>query len=347
LRLAEARLHLAGLEAAGTVSSLLSFFGARSTAEGMANAGAFSRGKPRYCRPSEPPIELERLPGVRFWVLGPPEDERMIKRTNPRKGESYGLSDGLGAADAGLAASLGRGLGLGAASGDDFDPAGSPFDDMFAIPEARARQIPFFRRHYWEEAEGCAYTDQSWRRIDDQWTEAAETLALQLDSATNNTSLVLAIELTDSGQVFLFPGDAQAGSWLSWQDLKWTVADAAGERVEVTGPSLLERTVFYKVGHHGSHNATLSAQGLERMGGRGLVAMIPVDHQMAKKKGWRHMPLQALVEALERKTNGRLLRADDPQPLARRPRPQPAPEAEWKSFVERTYETDLYFEVRF
>jgi len=43
-----------------------------------------------------------------------------------------------------------------------------------------------------------------------------------LQSATNNTSLVLAIELED-GDVMLFAGDAQVGNWLSWQDLTWTL----------------------------------------------------------------------------------------------------------------------------
>ena len=45
----------------------------------------------------------------------------------------------------------------------------------------------------------------------------------------------------------------------------------------VTGPDLLKRAIFYKVGHHGSHNATLSEKGLEQME-RLRVAMIPVDH---------------------------------------------------------------------
>jgi hypothetical protein len=340
---------MAGLEAAETVGSLLSFFGARganSTSEAMKYAGAFSRLKPKYCRPSDPPTTLDELPDVRFWVLGPPENEKMIKRTNPRKGEAYGLDEGMGATEAGLMASLERGLGFGATRRDEQDLAASPFDNIYAIPEQRAKQIAFFRRHYYEECVDSAFTDQSWRRIDDQWMEASETLALQLDSATNNTSLVLAIEF-DGGDVFLFPGDAQAGSWLSWEDLTWTIKDSAGERVEVTGPDLLKRTVFYKVGHHGSHNATLSAKGLELMAGRDLVAMIPVDHEMAKKKRWNHMPLEALVAALESKTKGRVLRIDDKEPLKTRPRPEGVSEAEWRAFLNRAEETELYYEVRF
>jgi hypothetical protein len=69
-----------------------------------------------------------------------------------------------------------------------------------------------------------------------------------LDSSTNNTSLVLAIELRESGKVLLFAADAQVGNWLAWQDLQF----ADGKEVAVTNADLLARTVFHKVGHHGS-----------------------------------------------------------------------------------------------
>jgi hypothetical protein len=42
--------------------------------------------------------------------------------------------------------------------------------------------------------------------------DASETMALQLDSATNNTSLVLAIELTAAGDILLLRSDAHAGN---------------------------------------------------------------------------------------------------------------------------------------
>lgn len=157
---------------------------------------------------------------------------------------------------------------------------------------------------------------------------AAAEFALQLDSATNHTSLVLAFELTKSGKVLVFAADAQVGSWLSWQDLEWKL-DAS---TTVTGPDLLQRTVFYKVAHHGSHNATLRAKGLELMRSDDLVAFIPVDHAMAVGKRWGQMPLPALTDELKRRTQGRLVRIDeDYQPQGSKALAYLAHSAIWRS----------------
>jgi hypothetical protein len=85
---------------------------------------------------------------------------------------------------------------------------------------------------------------------------------------------------------------------------------ADGEDEVVTAPGLLGRTVLYKVGHHGSHNATLKEKGLELMTSDELVAMIPVDQDFANNtKHWK-MPFPALLAGVARQTRGRVLRAD-------------------------------------
>jgi len=76
------------------------------------------------------------------------------------------------------------------------------------------------------------------RRIAD---ESALLGAVALEGAVNNTSLMLVFEVGDA--VLFFPGDSQWGSW----------------KVNMDDPlrrQLLERTTFYKIGHHGSHNST-------------------------------------------------------------------------------------------
>jgi beta-lactamase superfamily II metal-dependent hydrolase len=353
LRMAAAHLAVAGdTETAERVDSLASFFGAAagSTEDALAYAkGRAPGGKPRYCQPGEPAIVLPELPGIRFWILGPPKDETLIKKSNPSAGTAYGLDAGPGGSQSLLIAGLTRGFAAAAGDGTSSDdPLADPFDPMYAIPLARAEHVPFFEQRYFGElTDGSLFErsarqeirDQSWRRIDAQWMGASETMALQLDSATNNTSLVLAIERIATGEVLLFPGDAQAGNWLSWQDLKWD---------GVTGPDLLARTVLYKVGHHGSHNATLKAKGLELMVNDGLTAMIPVDHAMAVKKHWGLMPLPELVARIEEKTHGRVLRIDDKVKSGAdldALKPDTVSAADWKQFTERVRVSDLYYEI--
>lgn len=157
------------------------------------------------------------------------------------------------------------------------------------------------------------------RKIDTDWLRAFGQLALDLDNDTNNTSLVLAFEFEKTGEVLLFVADAQVGSWQSWAKLEFDV----GGRRPLRALDLLGRTVFYKVGHHCSHNATLKAGGLELMTRDDLVAFIPLDKETAKKqgtKGWK-MPAAPLYEALKQRTGQRVVISDvkdDLTPQARK-----------------------------
>jgi hypothetical protein len=180
-----------------------------------------------------------------------------------------------------------------------------PFEERLRISPADARKQEFFRTQY-----GFGRTNASaWRRIDSDWLAVASELALALDGDTNNTSLVLAIEVVSSGRVILMAADAQVGNWESWDGYTWRVKAPDGSSAQVTAADLLQRTVLYKVGHHGSHNATLREKGLERMNSPELVAMIPVDEEIARVKRWS-MPFPALLRRLQERTRGRVLRAD-------------------------------------
>jgi hypothetical protein len=182
----------------------------------------------------------------------------------------------------------------------------------------------------------AAYFDElnAWRRIDFDWLAGSEAFALQADSLTNNTCLVLAFELPappagGERKVLLFVGDAQVGNWLSWDEIeRWQPIDGAtpsqGTKPDIT--NLLERAALYKVGHHGSHNATLKARGVERMrAGKTLTAFVPTSPAVARIiKNWCHMPLDVLLNALAERTNNRVVLAngnvwppiDDPAKLA-------------------------------
>jgi hypothetical protein len=301
---AQARMRLMGLEDAhARLSSLLGFFG-DGAGKKLGEAGRVLKSlssQIRYRRPGEPPIEL---PGVeaRIFVLGPPRSAELIKRDAPSKtgSEVYEFGAYSPALDA-----------IEPALNGDFN---APFDDRYALPLEGSKSLPFFQRYYWQAHSPAVSrgedeeTDQAWRRIDSDWMGAAEALALKLDEDTNNTSLVLAIELgpphTD-GPVILFAADAQVGSWLSWQDVVWE--DYHGRRI--TGPDLLCRTHIYKVGHHASHNATLRELGLEMMEALEL-ALVPTDDKMAEKVGWGTLPWPPLLERLDEKTDRRVIRTD-------------------------------------
>lgn len=298
--LEKACLNLRAAEAHDTadrVEGLLSFFGAAgSTAAALEAVRTKSPGNLAYKRPSDPPVQPTGTT-ARIYVLGPPQDTALLRRHSPsrRTPETYGLEERL------LLDSLDQ-----ARAG----ACGSPFAPPQGMPLQATRRLEFFQSKYWDDPpappKGTTVHedgDNSWRRIDSDWLACATEFALKLDAMTNNTSLVLAIEL-DGGEVLLFAADAQVGNWLSWQDLRWEV-----EGRTVTGPDLLARTVLYKVGHHGSHNATLREKGLESMAGL-QTALVPVDQAMACKKRWNHMPLPELIEALRDRAETAVIRSD-------------------------------------
>jgi glyoxylase-like metal-dependent hydrolase (beta-lactamase superfamily II) len=340
-------LRAAGDEGrAGMIEAVLGFFGelgvdGQPSRIERALDYVLGRGKPpRYRVPGE----LVGLPGptARVYVLGPPRDEALLLRSNPsqRASEVYEKRLTLNQEAAFFAAVLAAEPPQ-SPQEKELRNLSFPFEEVYRGDLEQAKEDPFFAEHYYgagKEAEA------DWRQIEEDWLGAADILALQLDSDTNNTSLALAIELSPGGKVLLFPGDAQVGNWLSWHGLQWAKeGDSAGF---VDAADLLSRTALYKVGHHASHNATLREKGLELMTRPDLVAMIPVDEPMAHRPkggnpdGW-DMPFAPLLERLKTKTRGRVLRADTGAP---------APEdladlADRQAFAPGKVETPLYLEI--
>lgn len=308
-------------EAARSMESLLGFFGENSVTmatTGGADSAVFAaaaggsmgiaRGltkKPQYLSPGDPVIEPDWLPGFRFYVFGPPRDIDAIHDTGAHgSSELYALT-AFSSAALQLAAKSKKN----AKDADASDVVDAPFDKRFQLTRSDPRIVETLGKTYLSKSE-------EWRSVDEDWLDAASNLAIKLDSFTNNTSLVLAIERIADGKVMLFPGDAQEGNWLSWHGpkIKWTVARGDGESATVTAKDLLARTVFYKVGHHSSHNATAKTRGLEMMTSQSeLTAFIPVDRQVAltrNPKGSWKMPARQLYRRLMEKCEGRVLRSD-------------------------------------
>lgn len=234
-------------------------------------------------------------------VLGPPRTRKRLLQMDPTKGASevyLAGRDEIGALRSTLA--------MHDADSNQSPPASAlPFANRFRRPiDDRSDDVG---RLYYE----ASHSD---RRIDGEWLGTAEALALKIDGDVNNTSVALAIE-GPAGDVLLFPADAQVGNWLSWHDQDYP-HPAEKDAPTKTAAQLLSRVIFYKVGHHASHNATAKEKGLELMTNPDLVAMIPVVESVAKeqvtrsnKDGWE-MPYGKLYDSLKAKTSGRILRGD-------------------------------------
>ena len=250
-----------------------------------------------YLEPGDGPLRLEGVDGWRVFVLGPPRDPSLLKGSEvtesmKRDGTVYHLhAGGLAGLDA-----------LKAAATSSSDERLQPLSAEHRIP----RNSPVFPAISDFIAQTYDEPNEEWRRIDGDWLGAVGQLALDLDNDTNNTSLVLAFEHIKSGRVLLFPGDAQVGNWLSWAHVEFKVR---GRSKPLKAHDLVRRTVFYKVGHHCSHNGTLRNGGLELMGRDDLVAFIPLDLSTAQSMRWK-MPADALFKALKERTGNRVVTSD-------------------------------------
>lgn len=338
---------------------------------GMALSGATNKNAMRYVRdkaehgvaflrPDEGPYDIPDGDGPRVFALGPPRNPDLLESLNPHKHEEFKLRPSFGLDGAAQA--------LKHAMIDDGGPgsARSPFALRHCIEEEKVWEaepreallddidpewpegvtdVEALRTLYGPKP-GDADFD-GWRRIEGVMEDQAEALALRLNKEVNNTSVVMAIELPRSRKVLLFTGDAQRGNWISWKDLSWEVD---GETVDTR--DLLSRTVLYKAGHHGSHNATLNGTvhdehpNLSWMArddrSDEFVAMIPANTRWAEAKKpypWKH-PLKAIETALTEKAEGRVFRSD----LDAVERPEGVPARRWRTFEKNTTITPLYFE---
>lgn len=103
-------------------------------------------------------------------------------------------------------------------------------------------------------------------------------VAVALDKAVNGTSLVLLLDV--AGTLLLFPGDAQWGTWMNvLNDAQWR--------------ELLRRVAFFKIGHHGSHNAT-PPNFVRKLMPRGCCAMAST----LTRAMWKFIPKQELLADL-------------------------------------------------
>jgi hypothetical protein len=293
----------------------------------------------KYCEPGEV-CEVAGVAKLRAYVLGPPRSD-LLEKEKPSKirGATEDDPGGMYKEVYLTATRLNRALelsprfmlGLSANGGDLPSSWRHPFPEQFGRVCEFSKPLGSGKRGCWSAAPPPpagtrAFVERTyfdpraaWRRIDADWLQSVDILALNLESDTNNTSLALAFEWGEpgDGKVLLFAADAQVGNWLSWRDQKY------GPKKH-TADELLSRVLLYKVGHHGSHNSTVRRDprdlsspdpigapfGLELM--NDIIAMIPVDHDAVKKKmpdPWK-MPHEPLYRRLREKARRRVMRSD-------------------------------------
>jgi hypothetical protein len=111
-----------------------------------------------------------------------------------------------------------------------------------------------------------------------------------LDKFLNNTSIILLFEV--KGKKLLFPGDAQLENW------QWALSQ---EGI----PNLLKDVDVYKVGHHGSRNATPHSlwDHFEKRKGRQLISMMSTASGVYGRSEEGKVPSAKLVKSLARESD--------------------------------------------
>jgi beta-lactamase superfamily II metal-dependent hydrolase len=128
------------------------------------------------------------------------------------------------------------------------------------------------------------------KQLQDLSGSSINDLAFALDQARNNESLVILFIFFN--KYLLFAGDAQYGNWRWWLENERSSGD------------ILSKINFFKIAHHGSHNATPKA-ALEKMADGEFAAMVSTQ-----SKPWKSIPRVPLMSRLDEKTKKRIVRSD-------------------------------------
>ena len=131
------------------------------------------------------------------------------------------------------------------------------------------------------------------------------TAAKTLDDFLNNQSLV--VLFTFAGKKLLFAGDAQGGNWEYWMYGGTPQKAPSADKIEKDSASILSHLDFYKVGHHGSTNAT-PVSAVETMGGNFASMCSTQEDSFGSVANQSEVPRVPLLEALAKKSE--IVRSD-------------------------------------
>jgi beta-lactamase superfamily II metal-dependent hydrolase len=150
-----------------------------------------------------------------------------------------------------------------------------------------------------------------------------DELAFAIDKARNNESVVALFKF--SNKFLLFTGDAQYGNWRWWLENEQSA-------------DILSKINFFKIGHHGSENATPKT-ALEGMSDGEFAAMVSTQSEP-----WDSIPRPPLMARVNEKTRKKIVRSDwlsiegAPRPMADAEPPTPS------TFPKEFQKGDLWFD---
>jgi len=247
---------------------------ANTVALNVLHGGFKNKADVKYYRAGDTPTLPKDLAdaGLLAKVLGPPEDLDLVSQMSS-KNEQY----------------------LAASENSLSDPV-QPFMPNFSVRgrDYTPPDIPNYNR---KEIE---------RSVMESQPDLLAAKAKQADNTLNNQSLV--VLFTYKGKNLLFAGDAQ---WGNWENFLYGGRFGAPGHTALTqeSKSILSSLDFYKVGHHGSTNAT-PKDALKAMRD-GLVAMCSTQPGcFGKEANGAEVPRGPLLEAIEEKTHHQFARSD-------------------------------------
>jgi len=204
--------------------------------------------------------------GLTAEILGPPIDSKLIAQMN-QKSQQYLAGD----------------------TGTE-DETAKLFSKAFECDE----------KAYQRGAGKFFDADEIKALIDGAQPDVLAARAAAADKTLNNQSLVVLFGFAD--KYLLFAGDAQ---WGNWENFLYGGAYGTSGHTELTpkAKAILNKIDFYKVGHHGSTNATpKDAVAAMRLGCAGMCST-----QIDTYNG---VPREPLLDALRARMNGQLARSD-------------------------------------
>lgn len=178
-----------------------------------------------------------------------------------------------------------------------------------ATEDEQAGKAPFsdaYRVAAFEWADPLFPLERIRSNIEASQPDALAAAAQRADNALNNQSLV--ILFTFRGKTMLFSGDAQWGNWANFL-FGGPIGTPGHTMLTEKSRSILASLDFYKVGHHGSTNAT--PMDVVQAMSSGCVAMCSTDPgAYGNEDKGTEVPRIPLMAALREKTQGRLARSD-------------------------------------